>query len=110
MPFPHATALTPSPSEDWTKLSDSQRLDRIKSEIAERAPIFNEQLTALAARADGQVIVRLLQPAGPAERGTLLLDYEDLLKQGVDEGITVWGESLGDKNSLRNLRGIEVKS
>lgn len=110
MPFPHATAVTPSPSEAWSSLSESQRLARIAAEVTARAPVFNEKLTALSARADGQVIVRLLQSCGPAERGTLLLDYEDLLKQAIDDGITVWGESLGDKNSLRNLRGIEVKS
>jgi hypothetical protein len=38
------------------------------------------------------------------------LDLEELFKKSVDQGITVWGEALGDKNSLRNLRGIEVKT
>jgi hypothetical protein len=42
-------------------------------------------------------------------RGSLLLDFEECIKKNIDQGLTVWGEALGDKNSLRNLRGIEVK-
>jgi hypothetical protein len=32
------------------------------------------------------------------------------LKAHIDDALTVWLEPLGDRNSLRNLRGIEVKS
>ena len=45
-----------------------------------------------------------------SERGVLLLNIEDWIKNKLDNGITIWHESIGDKNSLRNLRGIEVNS
>jgi hypothetical protein len=45
-----------------------------------------------------------------SERGTFLLDLESLLKSQIDNGINIWLEPIGDKNSLRNLRGIEVKN
>jgi hypothetical protein len=35
---------------------------------------------------------------------------EDYLKESIDAGLVVWLEPFGDRNSLRNLRGIEVKS
>jgi len=42
-----------------------------------------------------------------SERGRLLLDLEDeLCKENL--GIRVWHASIGDKNSLRKLRGIEL--
>ena len=59
---------------------------------------------------DGQVIVNLLESLSADKRGPLLLDLEELLKGSVDPGLVVWLESLGDRSSLRNLRGIEVKS
>jgi hypothetical protein len=110
MHFHHATAISPAPSGDWVALSDAERIAGIDRSVQAQHPVFKEQLTVVSARHDGQVIVRLAMPLGPSDRGTLLMDFEDFLKQAVDQGITVWGESLGDKNSLRNLRGIEVKS
>lgn len=110
MHFPHATAISPTPSGSWAALSDDQRIASIHRVVHALQPVFEEHLAIVFAKQDGQVIVRMMTPLGPSERGTLLLDFEDFLKHEVDQGITVWGESLGDKNSLRNLRGIEVKS
>ncbi len=56
------------------------------------------------------MIVRLLVPVPAGKRGTLLLDLEAGLKQLIDPGLVVWLEPLGDRSSLRNLRGIEVRS
>ena len=42
-----------------------------------------------------------------SERGKLLLDLEDELCKENSE-IRVWHASIGDKNSLRKLRGIEL--
>ena len=43
----------------------------------------------------------------PCERGTLLLDLEDeMCKKNCQ--VRVWHIPLGDKNSLRNLRGIKI--
>jgi len=44
-----------------------------------------------------------------SERGPFLLDLEDYLRE-IDQALVVWLQPLGDRNSLRNLRGIEVKT
>lgn len=62
------------------------------------------------ARADGQIIVHLTCDLPANVRGTLLLNIEALLKREIDGALVVWLESKGDKNPLRNLRGIEIKS
>lgn len=54
------------------------------------------------------VTLAFTEPVPASERGTLLMDAEDAL-QSVLPGAVVWHEPLGDRNSLRNLRGIEVK-
>ena len=51
--------------------------------------------------------VRLLTALTPRERGSLLLDLEDELCKS-DANIRVWHTPLGDKNSLRNLRGVQL--
>jgi len=56
----------------------------------------------------GSVYVSFTDPVGPSKRGTLLLDLEELLKSEVDIGLNVWCQPIGDRNSLRNLRGIEI--
>lgn len=55
------------------------------------------------------MIVGLRVPVPADKRGTLLLDLEASLKESIDPGLVVWLEPLGDRSSLRNLRGIEVK-
>jgi hypothetical protein len=42
------------------------------------------------------------------ERGIFFLELEEWLKKMLDNGITIWHKPIGDKNSLRNLRGIKV--
>ena len=58
----------------------------------------------------GYVYLTLEKTMDAGERGSLLLRLEELLKRKVDNGITIWHEPIGDKNSLRKLRGIEVKT
>ena len=84
-------------------------IQRINKIIDQLNSDFKELLLVVAAKKDGQVVVRMLNPLTASKRGTLLLDFEECIKKNVDQGLTVWGEALGDKNSLRNLRGIEVK-
>jgi hypothetical protein len=105
----YAEVNSPNPSEDWLSLSDDKRIDKIYNIINKADSDFSKQLLVIVAKRDGQVVVRLLEPLTAKARGTLLLDFEECLKNNIDQGLTVWGEALGDKNSLRNLRGIEVK-
>lgn len=105
----YATALTPKPGAMWQQAPDSERLESVKKAMASNAAFPSNIITAVEAKADGQVIVRLHAPVSADKRGTLLLDLEDFLKATVDSGLAVWLEPLGDRSSLRNLRGIEVK-
>ena len=53
------------------------------------------------------VTVMLLVEMSAEQRGEFLLDLEDRLC-AIEPKIRVWHKGLGDKNSLRNLRGISV--
>ena len=105
-----ATQASPVVSAKWYQQSELERISELKNVVDRSGGQFSEAVEVIGAKKDGQVVVRMLKTCGPAERGTLLLDLEELFKKSVDHGITVWGEALGDKNSLRNLRGIEVKT
>lgn len=101
---------TPPPSTEWVKSSDAERLSRLEQVLATQKPLLQEVLMIASAKQDGQVIVSLKEQLPPNKRGTVLLDLEEFLKEAVDPGLVVWLDALGDKNSLRNLRGIEVKA
>lgn len=53
------------------------------------------------------LIVELEQNVKPGERGSILLDLEDQLCL-IDPTIRVWHSMIGDKNALRNLRGVNA--
>lgn len=101
---------TPTPAAQWVGSSESERCSRIAKAMSTGEEKIQRLLSLISAKEDGQVIVRINEPLSPGERGTLLLDFEAYLKVAVDPGLAVWVEALGDKNSLRNLRGIEVKA
>lgn len=105
-----ANTETPTPSLAWRQLSDDGRLALINNTLDAKMPSLQKELVTVEARPDGQVIVQLLDPVPADKRGTLLLDLEVFLKNSIDPGLAVWLVPLGDRNSLRNLRGIEVAS
>ena len=105
--FQYLTLDCPTPSEKWLSISKSDRIILIISAL--KTSPFNDNLKVNDTKDDGQVIVSLNNNYKPHERGTMLLDLEQFLKDKIDYSITIWLEPLGDKNSLRNLRGIEVK-
>lgn len=106
----YATAVTPTPGHAWHQLSDGERVALVGNAMADRMAPLSRILVIAEAKPDGQVIVSLLEPIPADRRGTLLLDLEEMLKQAIDPGLAVWLEPLGDRSSLRNLRGIEVKA
>ena len=102
-----AMADTPEVKDPWRAMDYAER----KSAIIEVIQSNECQVCEVVRiKNDGQVIIRFTEPVAVSKRGLLLLDLEEALKREIDQGITVWVEALGDKNSLRNLRGIEVKS
>jgi hypothetical protein len=105
----YASIITPTPQNPWARLSDEGRIALVQDYL-KRDSKFNAFIELVTAKSDGQVIVRFPAPLNAQERGGLLLDFEELLKASIDPALVVWLEPLGDKNSLRNLRGIKVKS
>ncbi len=95
-------------SSKWISLPVDKRFALIQA-LLEASAMHSQLLALTGVTEDGQVTLRFLAPVGPERRSTILLDFEDALKREIDEGLTVWLEPLGDRNSLRNLRGIEVK-
>ena len=104
--FANIPTPVPLSSSAWLNFSEKERIDIIKSAIND-FPGANK-LEIRKALSNGQVSVEINEVMDASERGTLLLNLEDILKKAIDNGISIWHIPLGDKNSLRNLRGIEV--
>ena len=105
----YADVPTPTPGAAWLALNERQRVEQIKKKLEASPRQFIAQVEIITAKADGQVIVHMKQSLPASQRGPFLLDLEDHLRE-IDQALVVWLEPLGDKNSLRNLRGIEVKA
>ena len=101
---------TPIPSQKWSELGINEKIRLINNVLEENNPDILDTIEIISAKKDGQVICVLKQKLAASERGMFLLDVEEILKKNIDNGINLWLEPLGDKNSLRNLRGIEVKN
>lgn len=106
----YASSVTPRPGNEWTQKSDAERMAAIQYALDTSGCSSSQLLVVTMTKPDGQVIVKFKESVGADRRGTLLLDTEELLKKTVDQGLTIWLEAMGDRNSLRRLRGIEVKS
>ena len=99
---------SPQPSKLWLAWSPLERGAAIRKCI-DSDDRYAEALTFVEARLDGQVILNLHAGVEVSTRCDLLLDFEELLKDTVDPATTVWLEPIGDKSTLRRLRGIEVR-
>lgn len=106
----YASVDTPTPGKSWCGLTDAERLALVNRAIETCSMPFSQTVAIVEAKPDGQVIVKLQEPVSAEKRGTLLLDLEEFMKESIDPGLVVWLEPFGDRSSLRNLRGIEVKS
>lgn len=105
----YADVGTPAPGVSWVALDEQQRIDQVLDKLEASPAQFLSRIQVITAKADGQVIVHMKQSLPANQRGPFLLDLEEYLKANIDQALVVWLEPLGDRNSLRNLRGIEVK-
>jgi len=101
-----ANAETDAISESWKELNQESRIIKMSEVIKDTQ--FAELFRFTRALDSGAVYVSMEQPIGPSTRGTTLLDLEEFLKIKVEKGINVWCEPIGDRNSLRNLRGVQI--
>jgi len=103
-----ADSETLAVTKSWSGFTKERRLALLKEVLS-----LDERFSGISisrALADGSVYVNLEITLAPNKRGTVLLDFEEMLKERVDIGLTVWCEPLGDKSTLRNLRGIEIRA
>jgi hypothetical protein len=98
----------PSPGLIWIGASDEKRMELV-SKCIQRQSKF-DGFKVLRTSTNGNVTVNFPAVLGANQRGTLLLDLEESLKNEIDNGIVVWCDPLGDKSTLRNLRGIQIRS
>ena len=101
-------AFEPTPQVDntWVIKDNQTRLGEV-NKVLEGTKFF-DFFSPTRTFDDGQIYFTFKKPVPSSLRGILLLDLEVLLKDKIDLGILVWCEPIGDKNSLRNLRGIEI--
>jgi len=104
-----ASEQTPGCSSKWIGLPADERLALVKRVIEENS-VYSDAILLCDVAENGFVTIDLKRVVVPNERGGLLLGFEQTLKQLIEIGLTVWLKPLGDRSSLRNLRGIEVKN
>jgi hypothetical protein len=99
---------SPSTGEPWINMTREERVALIQSSIQ----LFSQDIDVVVREAyeSGQVSIYINSPIEINDRGAYMLNLEEYLKSTIDVGINIWHEAIGDKSSLRNLRGIEVLS
>ena len=98
---------TPTPDQSWINKSKSERKILINLILVKLK--INEFLLVEKCQDDGFIFFEIISPLNSNVRGELLLNLERNLKSELDKGLTVWISPQDDKNSLRKLRGVEVK-
>lgn len=101
-------ADAPKTNLNWKQKTEKERISQIEESL--KTNILYENFAVVKADKDGQVTLKIEKSIPASERGVLLLDLEEMLKNLVDRGITIWLEPVGDKSKLRNLRGIKFKT
>ena len=104
----NANADTPITQKTWKLMSEIERIKLLNKQMVKKQDYMSISINKTTE--SGQVLVTLDGKFTASKRGVYLLDFERYLKDNIDQGINVWCETIGDKNSLRNLRGIQIKS
>lgn len=97
----------PRPSLAWRNASVGERY--LLTTAALGTADYADGIEIIRTMPNGHIILSLTKPMTAAQRGARLLELEGRLKRFVEPGLTVWLEPKGDRNTLRHLRGIEVK-
>lgn len=100
-------AETDQSSPSWQLLSRANQLSKIRTSVDSHAQ-FGRVVEVVDVGVGSQVAVDLKGSFSASQRGTLLLDLEAFLKESLDKGISIWCRPIGDKSSLRKLRGITI--
>jgi hypothetical protein len=101
-------ADTPKPSKRWLDLDVSDRLLEIQLILSKSN--CSGYLEVESCTDDGDIYFSQVIPIETSQRVDLLVSLEELLQEKIDQSVTVWIKPQSDKNSLRRLRGVELKS
>ena len=96
---------SPKPTKDWVNASQEKRDDLISVFLENNN---YDYLELFLTKATGEILFKIVNDIPIQNRLNYLLDVEEKLKNEVDPGLYLTIEPLGDKNSLRKLRGIEI--
>jgi hypothetical protein len=100
-------ADTPKPTQRWLDLDASDRLLEIQLILSKSN--CSGYLEVESCSNDGEIYFSQVIPIETSQRVDLLLSLEESLREQIDQSITVWVKPQSDKNSLRRLRGVELK-
>jgi hypothetical protein len=95
---------TPLPGDAWKNSSEEKRRQSV-SNVIDKYDQYDD-IEVQSAAVDGRVVLCTEKIIPANERGLYYLKIEEILKQKVDVGISVWCEPVGDKSKLRALRGV----
>jgi len=96
---------TPKPTHEWRVKEKKDQLNIINMFIIDNK---YDSLEAIDIKESGEVLIRLNKYLPASSRGDYLLNFEKELKKIINPGLYVMIEPMGDKNSLRKFRGIQI--
>lgn len=96
---------SPIPSKDWVNFHQDKRENLIRTFLESNG---YDSLELFQAKKTGEILLKIIKDIPIKERLNYLLDLEEKLKLEIDSGLYIMIEPLGDKNSLRKLRGINI--
>lgn len=99
---------TPNAGYAWRSMDSTSR-HSIVAHVMKKCRV-DGQLEIVHCNDDGTLYFSQSESVAVEQRADFLLDFEDVLKKDIDSGLTVWIEPQIDKNPLRKLRGITVRS
>lgn len=105
----YANENSPVPGKQWTDTQEIGRISQIKASLDKFDSEWSNKFSVVSARDNGFVIFEFKDTIPVQIRGMYFLNIESHLNRMIDKSITIWIAPVGDKSSLRNLRGIEVK-
>lgn len=102
---PHTNV--PKPQKSWTDEPKLSRLKKINNFIDTKN--YNKVKIIDINDTTGELLLNIIEQIDTKDRLTYLLNLEEELKTNFDSSLYIMIEPMGDKNSLRKLRGITIK-
>ena len=104
----YSQSITPKTKDNWKTLKIPER-EKLIEKIFKENSMYSE-FDVVKTPDNGQIVIKIERVIPANERGLLLLNLEEKLKEAIDDGLTIWCEPVGDKSKLRKLRGIQIKT